>query len=320
MKSNNILDLNQLTTDLRPKVIALGNFDGIHLGHKSLINRTVEISQKFNIKPSILFFKNNSKNITLGQKEYITSPEDKIDIAQKNGIEIICLVEFDKSLMQLEAEEFLRDILIKRLNVKHIVVGKDYRFGKKAIGDISYLLENQKRFNYRVDILNLLKDHDKKINSTDIRQLIKNGRIKQANSLLGHPYMIRGKVVHGEKRGRNLGYPTANISLDFNYIIPKNGVYITAVIVDNKKYFAMTDVGYNPTFENEKLKIETYIFDFNCDIYSKEIKLCFLEFVRGDYTFKNVTQLINQLKFDEIYIRRRLKTYKIYLQNMINAV
>lgn len=300
MKNNiKIYDLDMGMTDFEPKAIALGNFDGIHIGHQKLIKKNIELAHQLNLVPSVLLFKENSKKTLIDEKDYLTSLDDKIEILAQMGLDTFCILEFDEEFRSLSPKDFIAKILYKKLNTKYIVVGEDYRFGKNAKGDIEKLRTLQDEFAYQTKVVDFELDNGEKISSGTIKNLIKNGDINKANTYLGRPYKIRGEVVDGHKRGRTLNFPTANLKMNFSYTIPKDGVYLTRVNVGGKNHFALSNVGSNPTFENDFRKVETYILDFNEDIYGENIAIEFLEFFRDDMKFDSVDDLIKQMEMDK---------------------
>ena len=267
MKNNiKIYDLDRGMTDFEPKAIALGNFDGIHIGHQKLIKKNIELAHQLNLVPSVLLFKENSKKTLIDEKDYLTSLDDKIEILAQMGLDTFCILEFDEEFRSLSPKDFIAKILYKKLNTKYIVVGEDYRFGKNAKGDIEKLRALQDEFAYQTKVIDFELDNGEKISSGTIKNLIKNGDINKASTYLGRPYKIRGEVVDGHKRGRKLNFPTANLKMNFSYTIPKDGVYLTRVNVGGKNHFALSNVGSNPTFENDFRKVETYILD--CLLYT----------------------------------------------------
>lgn len=300
MKNNiKIYDLDRGMTDFEPKAIALGNFDGIHIGHQKLIKKDLEIARQLNLVPSVLLFKENSKKTLIDEKDYLTSLNDKIEIFSNMGMDTFCILEFNEDFRSLSPREFISEILYKKLNTKYIVIGEDYRFGKNAEGDIKTLDRFQDEFGFETTIVDFEVDNGVKISSGSIKELIKNGNIAKANKYLGRSYKIIGHVVDGHKRGRTLNFPTANLEMNFSYTVPKDGVYLTRVNVRGKNHFALTNIGSNPTFENDFRKIETYILDFSEDIYGENITIEFLEFFRGDLKFESVDDLINQMEIDK---------------------
>ncbi|NVF10959.1 bifunctional riboflavin kinase/FAD synthetase [Anaerococcus sp. AGMB00486] len=300
MKDNiKVFDLDNNQIELSPKAVSLGNFDGVHRGHQKLMKENIKISRNFGLTPSVLLFKENTKNILNGEKEYLTSLDDKIEILNDMGIECFCFLEFSEEFKNLSPREFIKEILYEKLNTKYVIVGDNYRFGKMAKGNINTLKSYEEDFGYKTKVVDFELDNGRIINSTDIRKMVKDGEIKKANFDLGHPFKIKGKVVKGAQRGRLLNFPTANLMLNFNYIKAKSGVYFTRVRIDKESYFALTDIGTNPTFGPNDIKIETYILDFSKDIYGKNMTVEFLEYFRPDYKFKNAEELIEQMKKDK---------------------
>lgn len=311
MKDNiKIFDLDFNEFDLSPKAVSLGNFDGVHKGHQKLMKENIKISKAKNLRPSVLLFKENTKNILNGEREYLTSLEDKIEILKNLGIECFCLLEFSDKFKDLSPYEFIEEILYKKLNTKYVIVGDNYRFGKMAKGDIKTLKKYEEDFAYKTKVVDFELDDGKIINSTDIRQMVREGKIEKANKDLGHPFKMQGKVIKGAQRGRLLNFPTANLKPSFKYVTAKSGVYFTRVNIDRDFYYALTDIGTNPTFENKKMKIETYIMNFSKDIYGKNISIEFLEFLRPDYKFNSPEELIAQMEKDKKTGRNLIEKYR----------
>lgn len=287
--------------------VALGNFDGIHIGHQNLINTMIYKAKTANLKPSLLLFDTHTKSILNNDSpQCITNIDQKIEIVEKLGVEIVYIVKFDQNLMRLSADEFVSKIVIEKMNSKLMVVGFDYRFGYKALGNASYLKELSIKSDFEVEVLNPVKNEGIVVSSSDIRQLIKEGKMEEVETVLLRPYSILGKVIRGENRGTKLGFPTANMKLIDNYVIPKSGVYKTYTEINGKIYKSATNIGYNPTFnkENKALKIETYIIDFKEKIYGKTIKVSFKKHIRDDIKFNNVNDLITQMRSDVKEVER----------------
>ena len=308
-----IYDLNSDLPDLEKKVVSLGYFDGVHLGHQKLMKRNVDLSKKYGYTPSILLFKENTKTTVKDDKRYLSSLEDKVEILSQLGIKTFCLVNFDENFMKLSPTDFIKTIIAEKLNAKIIIVGDDYRFGYKASGTVDTLREYENIFAYITDVVDFeMEDDHAKISSGHLRNFIRNGEIKKANKYLGRPYKIRGKVVHGKRRGRLLNFPTANLDLSFPYVIPTDGVYLTITNIRGKDYYGLTNIGSNPTFEEgDDKKIETFIFDFNDSIYDEDISVEFIEFLRPDFKFNSAEELIAQMDKDKEnglkYIENNLK-------------
>lgn len=301
-----IIDLLNYNETRFETAIALGNFDGLHIGHQQLIKTMVKESRRLGLKSSLLLFKSHTKS-TINKKtpDMLTANEQKFQIAEELGVDIIYLLDFDEKVMRLSGEEFVKEIILKKMNGKLLVCGFDYRFGHKASGDSKYLTELGAQYNIHVIVLEPVHKDSNVISSSLIRDLISNGKVKHASELLGRHYSMIGRVIPGSNRGSKLGFPTANIEPIGDYVIPKTGVYLTNSIFNNNRYVSATNIGYNPTFNEEKLKIETYILDFKADIYGENLEIEFIDFLRDDIKFNNVEDLIKQMHLDIEIIKSR---------------
>lgn len=294
-----IIDLdNEIKGICKENCIVLGNFDGFHIGHKELVKKMLDISKNKNLNPSILLFKEHTKSsLDKDEFKYLTTLNDKIEICKQLGLDIIFIINFNniKTLSPIEFLDFLKD----KLNIKGIIVGDDYTFGNFAKGDILLMKEYCEQNQIVLNTISQVKIKNNIIKSTNIRILIEEGKVEDAAVLLGRPYKINGIVNHGFKRGRKLGFPTANISIERGYILPKEGVYLTKTITEkNEVYNSLSFVGKNITFNEEELKIETYILDFSDDLYGKEISIEFMNFIRDNKKFDDPKDLVNQIKID----------------------
>ncbi|MDO5754794.1 MAG: bifunctional riboflavin kinase/FAD synthetase [Tissierellia bacterium] len=288
-----IIDLN---TDYSRKktAICLGNFDGMHRGHQQLMNRVIEKAKEKSMASSILLFTQHTQN-TLKNADLpiLTDLKDKINASK--AMDICFILEFDDEIRQKKGEEFI-SYLKKKTNFVDLFVGEDYRFGKNASSRVDDLKKLQIPFDFKLHTMEEYKVGGIPVRSTNIRRALDGGNILFANLLLGRDYAMKGKVVHGRGRGRSLGFPTAN--LETNYYIPSTGVYRTLCIVEGKQYRAMTSIGTNKTFLEKELKIESYLMDFHGDLYGKEIKIIFKEYLRQNVKFKSKEALIQQLNKD----------------------
>lgn len=302
-----IIDLNSCKIELNGNAVALGNFDGVHIGHQELINSNINEAKKRNLKSTVLVFRNHTKEILKkngdSKIQLLTSFDQKIDILKGFGLDTLYIADFNENLMKLSPEEFVDNILLKKLNTKLVTVGFNYRFGYKASGDVELLKKIGLDKGIDVNITPPVYVGDEIVSSTAIRNSIKAGDIKKANRFLGRNFTIMGSVVKGKNRGRKLGFPTANIKLIDNYVLPKQGVYITNTIVDGEKLISLTNIGYNPTFNEDELKIETYILDFNGNLYGKTLQIQFIDFIRDDVKFNTAQELIEQIEKDVKYIK-----------------
>lgn len=229
--------------------------------------------------------------------------EQKQEIFEKKGIKYYINPDFHE-LMDLEADEFIEEVLIKKLNAKKICVGYDCKFGKNAKYDAFYLKEYLKDRDCEVYILPAVKLNATTISSSLIREYLKQGDVISANKLLGFAFYIVGKVIHGKKIAGKSGFPTVNIPVNFNVILPKFGVYITECSVDNKVYASITNVGIKPTINGKTPLVETHIFDFDKDIYNKTVKISFLEFIRPEQKFDDVNELFNRVNLDVVKAKK----------------
>lgn len=303
-----IIDLDKGEFPKEDLAIALGNFDGIHKGHLTLLNEVIYNQNK--LVPSVLIFKEHTQKL-LKKKEitYLTSLSDKLKILEDLGIELVILCTFDEDIAHMKADKFLTDFLYDKLRVRQIVVGRDYRFGSKASGNIKTIedvLGDRVCLIVKEDVLY----EGKEISSTWIRKEVEKSNFSLVRKLMTRDFKIEGRVVHGYQRGSKMGFPTANIEISFPYVRPKNGVYFTRVKISNRWYFAATSLGANPTFEYDGIKLESYVLDFNQDIYDKNIQIEFIEFLRDEIKFNSKDDLIKQISQDEKKCRKLISIYK----------
>jgi len=297
------IDLNYIADE--DSVIALGNFDGVHKGHMELINKAVARADDLNIKSSILLFNEHTDNlIKVGKKDIITTNQTKFEILENLGVDIIYLINFTREFMAYTPKMFLKDFLADNLKIRGVVVGYDYTYGFKKSGDVDFLLENKDLFD-TIDVINQISSHGEKISSTLIRNLIEEGRIKEANDLLSRPYKLIGEIIHAKGLGKKMGYPTANLKLVDNFVIPRYGVYDTDIIINGERFKASTNIGTNPTVEHDGIKIEAHILDFDRDIYGEIVELELLDFVRPELKFDSIEELFDQIAKDVLVTRNR---------------
>lgn len=297
------IDLNYIADE--DSVIALGNFDGVHKGHMELINKAVARADDLNIKSSILLFNEHTDNlIKVGKKDIITTNQTKFEILENLGVDIIYLINFTREFMAYTPNMFLKDFLADNLKIRGVVVGYDYTYGFKKSGDVDFLLENKDLFD-TIDVINQISSHGEKISSTLIRNLIEEGKIKEANELLSRPYKLIGEIIHAKGLGKKMGYPTANLKLIDNFVIPRYGVYDTDIIINGERFKASTNIGTNPTVEHDGIKIEAHILDFDRDIYGEIVELELLDFVRPELKFDSIEELFDQIAKDVLVTRNR---------------
>ncbi|MGI9533879.1 MAG: bifunctional riboflavin kinase/FAD synthetase [Thermodesulfobacteriota bacterium] len=277
---------------------AIGNFDGVHLGHKKIINLLKKISSKKSSRSCIITFEPHPQKV-LSKKEVslIVPFEDKIRLLEKLGVDVTVCLKFTKELSKLSAEDFVKEILVKLLQIKDIVVGPDFMFGNKRSGNAELLQSLGKTYDYETKVLEPKVINNEIISSSLIRSYISEGNIQRVNELLGYRYFIHGNIVEGEKRGRQIGFPTTNINSSWE-LLPKGGVYATYAFIDDKCFQSITNIGYRPTFGQNKLLIETHIFDFSKNVYGSNINIEFVKRLRDEIKFNSVDDLIAQIKLD----------------------
>lgn len=284
-----------------PLALSIGMFDGVHLGHQSIIRKLNAISETKNLESAVLTFWPHPRTIFNPNDDLklLNTLDEKTYLLQKNTIRHLFLKEFDEAFRNLTGEEFVRQILVKKLNVKHLIVGYDHTFGKNKSGDFSLLQKMSAECGFDVEQVEAVDFQDKHISSTQIRNALAVGNAKEANEMLGYIYSVSGKVIDGKKIGRTIGYPTANISPDPQKLLPKKGAYIVEVFVKNRKYKGMLSIGTNPTVNGNSLSTEVYILDFNEDIYGQEISVNFRDFLHDEIKFENLEKLMERLDEDK---------------------
>ena len=242
--------------------------------------------------------------VKVGKKDIITTNQTKFEIIEDLGVDIIYLIDFTRDFMAYTPMMFLKDFLADNLKIKGVVVGYDYTYGYKKSGDVEFLNKNKNLFK-SVDVIEQISSHGVKISSTLIRKLIEDGKIKEADELLSRPYKLIGEIIHAKGLGKKMGYPTANLKLIDNFVIPRFGVYDTDIIIKGERFRASTNIGTNPTVEHDGIKIEAHILDFNRDIYGEIVELELLDFVRPELKFASIEELFKQIAKDVLVTRNR---------------
>lgn len=298
-----VIDNSQALKD--NTVVAIGNFDGVHLGHRVLVDRVIDLAKKSKLKSVICTFNNHTTSITKTRQNQglLMCNEQKINTFRDMNVDYLYLINFNKDIMHLSPKSFIKDLLIDKLNAKSVVVGFNFRFGYKATGDAEYLKKLSNELGFEAIIIPPLYKDKVVVSSTYIRQLIRMGNIKKANELLGRPYSIKGKVVSGKGIGKVMGFPTANIKMIDNYVIPKRGVYKTIAKINGHSYLSITNVGNNPTFNENKISIETHILSFNNNIYNQLLEVTFLDYIRDEKKFRTKNELVKQIMSDIEYVK-----------------
>ena len=280
-------------TGLQNAVIALGFFDGVHIAHRELIRKTVEIAKRENLSPTVFTF--SAEGTIKSDAPRLYSTDERLKILSDLGIENVILVNFE-DIANFEAEDFVNTCLIDHFGAKAVVAGYNFRFGKGARGNKEILSTLMSNAGLRAYITEEITFDEKTISSTLIRFYIASGKIEIANKLLGSPYFISGRVESGNRVGKKLGFPTINIPLREDYVQLGRGVYLTAVKIGNDFYRGITNVGTCPTFDERQMHTETYILDYNAEIYGEKVKIYFLEYIREERKFESPEDLRCEIK------------------------
>lgn len=288
--------------EVSDSIITIGSFDGLHLGHQNLLQFMQNEAQKRNLEEYVITFDPHPRTVLKNYNSFrlINNPYEKIKLFEEIGIKRIVKIPFNLNFSNKSAEDFALE-LIQKMKPKIIVIGYDHKFGHDRKGSKETFIEISKKLELNIEILQFeeFKNDVEKINSTEIRKHIEQGDIKQANILLGYHFFYIGKVVKGNQIGRTIQFPTANIQIEHEFkIIPKFGVYKSNVILNGIKYDSITNIGIKPTIKGTSPIIETYIFDFENDIYNQEIKVLLLDFIRPEYKFENLKALQQQIAED----------------------
>ncbi|RJR35122.1 MAG: bifunctional riboflavin kinase/FAD synthetase [Desulfobacteraceae bacterium] len=296
---NVIHDLDSLKQQLINPVLTIGNFDGVHKGHLALFDLVKKRAKAIGGQSVVMTFNPHPVKIIKGKgPALITQTEQKLSLISKAGIDVILCIPFTDHFASISAEDFVRDILLKRIGIREVVVGYDYTFGRGRAGNVDLLQKMGKELGFQVHLVGPIHIDHTVVSSTSIRKLVGEGNLAEARMLLGRDYQIWGTVVKGANRGgKLLGFPTANIR-PADELIPKRGVYVVTVEVEGEVYGGVTNVGFNPTFGESSLSIETYIFEFSEDIVGKMIKIRFLQRLRDEKTFSGVKELTDQIALD----------------------
>lgn len=279
-------------------VVALGNFDGLHVAHMQIIRSGIRYAREHNLKAGILLFEQNTKNFTEKSRiELITPNTAKLELLEREDLDFAVMRRFTKEVMSKSPEEFFR-FLVEQLHVKAVCCGYDYSFGYKAAGRVYTLKELGERYGVEVLVTDQVCVDDTVVSSTEIRDCILNGKIEKAQKLLGRRFCVEGPVVKGHQNGRKLGFPTANVCYDKAMVIPKEGAYAGITYVCGKRLKSVINVGHNPTFDANETTIESHILNYDEDIYGEYIRVSFAKRLRDDIKFESLDGLKNQIQKD----------------------
>lgn len=295
----------------RNAVLTIGTYDGVHAGHQVIIQKINEIAHKIDGESVVLTFDPHPRIVLHPDNKelrLISTIDEKIELFEKFGLENLVITPFSKEFASMEAEDYVREILVNHFHPAVIVIGYDHRFGKGRQGDIELLRKLGPRYHFEVEEISVQTIDEISVSSTKVRNALLDCHIKDANTWLAHPFILQGKVIHGDKIGRTIGFPTANLKVeDPHKLIPPIGVYAVWVEVKNKRYKGALSISNRPTVLNDgELRVEVFILDFHEDIYGENIKLVFEDFIRGDIKFESMDALTEQIKNDVEQVRSAL--------------
>ncbi|HXK72050.1 MAG TPA: bifunctional riboflavin kinase/FAD synthetase [Clostridia bacterium] len=308
----NVITSNEGYRFTKYNVIALGNFDGIHIAHQKVIKTAVEIAKKNSLTSLVLLFNKHPISVLNDSApKLLTTLEQKIKILEQLGVDYVYIQEFDVKFSTLEPDYFIIKILIDKLLAASIVAGFDYRFGKGAKGDTQYLKEICVKFKTDVTIVDKVDFYNEPVSASRIRNLLDEGDIEKANKLLGRRYSIEGTVVHGRGLGSKIGFPTANIDISKNIKLPGSGVYLTKSSIDNELFDSITNIGSNPTINDyltDRISCETHVIGYSSlNLYGKEIVIQFKRKIRNEQKFDSLDQLRKAIENDILLVKKQLE-------------
>nr|WP_315132988.1 bifunctional riboflavin kinase/FAD synthetase [uncultured Flavobacterium sp.] len=287
-------------------ILTLGTFDGVHIGHKKILEKITQNTENEKYESLVLTFFPHPRMILQEESaiKLLNTITEKIDLLEKTGIENLVIHPFDESFSRLTAEEFVREILVEQFHIQKIIIGHDHRFGRNRTANIDDLIDFGKKYGFEVEQISAQEINEISVSSTKIRNALEEGDIVLANKYLGYEYFLTGTIIKGKQLGRTIGFPTANLKIEENYkLIPRNGVYIVSRIINNKTVFGMMNIGFNPTINGENQTIEIHFFDFEADLYHQKITVSLLHRIRSEQKFDSVVLLKEQLEKDQNYAK-----------------
>lgn len=296
-----------IPSDFPPTAVTIGKFDGVHAGHRQVITELRSVARDLGLVATVVTFDRHPLSLLSPDNcpESLISNRQKVELLEEAGVDATLMITFDRAFSEQSPEQFVERILVGALHAKVVFVGHDFRFGAKGAGNVDTLRELGAALGFEVRLTDDVRlSADRKVSSTWIRELLSQGKVREAADLLGSIPTVRSTVVHGEQRGRELGYPTANLSPDMEGFIPADGVYAAWVTVDGDRYPAAVSIGNNPTFEGVPDKqVEAHILDQSLNLYGKPIEVGFVEYIRPMHKFDGMDSLVTQLKVDERLVR-----------------
>ena len=304
---NNIKEYNN-----KKSVVTIGTFDGVHIGHKKILERIIFNAKELNCESVVLTFFPHPRMVLQDNSvvQLLNTVDEKTILLEKTGIDNLIIHPFNQEFSRLTAEEFVKEILVNQLNIRKIIIGYDHRFGRNRTADINDLIVFGKEYGFEVEQISAQEINDNAVSSTKIRNAILEGNITLANNYLGYNYFFSGIVVKGKQLGRTIGFPTANIKINEDYkLIPKNGVYIVKSNYDKKTIFGLMNIGTRPTVDGTNQTIEVFFLDFDKTIYDETLTIEIIEFIREEQKFDSLNDLKNQINEDKIFAVNYINTH-----------
>ncbi len=293
--------------------VTIGNFDGVHLGHQKIMKRLAEVAQKKGLESMVITFDPHPTKVLFPDRDLklLTTTEQKLKLIEKTGVSAVLIIPFDKEFSRMPAGDFIKDILVRKLKVKHVIIGHNYRFGKGKTGNTQMLRNYGRRYGYSLNVVRNMKIGGFTVSSTRIRQLLHWGRVCEASTLLGRPYSIHGEVVKGAGRGGSiLDTPTANIATP-QELMPREGVYAVRVRMGDRLYDGVANIGKNPTFDGKRMSYEVHLFGYSGNLLGRELTVYFIDRLRGEKRFSSPEELKEQIIKDIDIAKMILKEYRV---------
>lgn len=283
-------------------ILTLGTFDGVHIGHKKILEKLIQKTKNEDYESLVLTFFPHPRMVLQEHSDIklLNTIDEKIDLLEQIGIENLVIHPFDETFSRLTAEDFVKNILVDRFHIQKIIIGYDHRFGRNRTANIDDLIAFGKEYDFEVEQISVQEINEISVSSTKIRTALLEGNMDLANEYLGYDYFLTGIIVKGKQLGRTINFPTANLKIEENYkLIPQNGVYIVKSTINQKTVFGMMNIGFNPTVDGQNQTIEIHYFDFDADLYNQKIRVSLLHRIRSEQKFESVTLLKEQLEKDK---------------------
>ncbi|SFV70049.1 Riboflavin kinase / FMN adenylyltransferase [hydrothermal vent metagenome] len=292
---------------IKESAITIGNFDGVHLGHKKIIEDLVVYSKKHQLKSVVISFNPTPQSFFGIKQATLTNVKEKFDLLKSLNVDYFVLISFNKRFSDIKADDFIKTLL-NNFKMKALFVGDDFRFGKNKEGDVSFLKISSVQNNFQLNISTSLLNSQQRISSSYIRNLLNEGDFKHTQEILGREYSISGRVIHGEKKGRTIGFPTLNIPLK-RKISPLFGVFAVEVVIQGERFKGVANIGKNPTLKGKKTLLEVFLFNFNSDVYQQQVQVFFKRYIRAEKKFNNLNELKSQIVKD-CYLAKKILNHK----------